>query len=188
MTRSMPPCWMMTNVTREEQSMYQPYPSGAQMPEPQRPAPPPPVQMAVKLMYAGAALSAIDLIVGLVTIGSLKSAIKKADPTFTSSQVHTAEVGLVAFTVIIGLIGIGLWIWMALANNSGKSWARIIGTVLFGLNTLFVVLSLVRPHASLGLVFGLVVWLAGLGAVILLWRPESSQYFTAVSGSRAQPG
>jgi hypothetical protein len=168
--------------------MYQPYPSGAQMPEqPQRPAAPVPVQMAVKLMYAGAALSAVDLIVGLVTIGSLKNSIKKADPTFTSAQLHTAEVGLIAFAVFFGLIGIGLWLWMARANNAGKSWARITGTVLFGLNTLLVVLSLVRPHASLGLVFSLVVWLAGLGAVILLWRSESSQYFAAMSGNRTQP-
>ncbi len=167
--------------------MYQPYPSGGQMPEPQRPGPPQPIQMAVKLMYAGAALSAVDLIVGLLTIGSLKTAIRKADPTFTSSQIHTAEVGLVGFAVFFGLVGIGLWLWMAVANNRGKSWARIVGTVLFGLNTLFLVLSLVRPHASVGLVFSLVVWLAGLGAVVLLWRPESSQYFTAMSGNRAQP-
>ena len=164
--------------------MYQPYPSGAQMPEqPPRPAAPAPVQMAVNLMYAGAILSAIDLIVGLATIGSLKAAIKKADPTFTATQLHNAEVGLVLFAAFFGLIGIGLWVWMALANKAGKSWARITGSALSGLNTLFVLLSLIRPHASLGLVFSLLVWLAGVGAVILLWRPESSQYFTAMSGT-----
>jgi hypothetical protein len=43
---------------------------------------------------------------------------------------------------------------------------------------LFLVLSLARPHASLGLVFNLLVWLAGLGAVIMLWRSESSAYFS----------
>jgi hypothetical protein len=163
--------------------MYQPYPSGGQMPEqPQRPGAPAPVLMAVKLMYAGAALSVIDLIVGLTTVGSLKSAIKKADPTFTTAQVHTAEVGLVAFSVFFGLVGIGLWLWMAWANKAGKNWARITGTVFFGLSTLFSLLSLNRPHAGVGLAFGLLVWLAGLGAVILLWRPESSQFFTAASG------
>jgi hypothetical protein len=163
--------------------MYQPYPSGGQMPEqPRRPSAPAPVLAAVKLMYAGAALSLVELVVGLTTIGSLKSAIKKADPTFTTAQVHSAEVGLVAFSVIFGLIGIGLWLWMAWANNQGKSWARITGTVFFGINTVFLLLALIRPHASLGLVFALLVWLAGLGAVIMLWRGESSQYFAAASG------
>ena len=163
--------------------MYQPYPSGGQMPEqPQRPAAPAPVLMAVKLMYAGAALSIIDLIVVLATIGNLRSAIKKADPTFTTAQVHTAEVGLVAFSVFFWLLAAGLWLWMAWASNGGKSWARITGTVFFGINTLFWLFSIVRPHASVGLLLSLVVWLAGLGAVILLWRGESSQYFAAVSG------
>jgi hypothetical protein len=37
-------------------------------------------------------------------------------------------------------------------------------------------------------VFTLIVWLTGLGTVILLWRRESSQYFAAMSGSRTQPG
>src|SRR6266571_4959403 len=158
--------------------MYQPYPSGAPTPDrPERQVAPQPVQMAVNLMYAGAALSAIELIVGLATIGSLKSAIKKADPTFTASQVHSAQVGLVAFAVFFGLLAVGLWTWMAFANKAGKSWARIVGTVLAGINTVFLLLSLIRPHASLGLVFSLLVWATGVGAVILLWRPESSRYF-----------
>jgi hypothetical protein len=169
--------------------MYQPYPSGAPTPDrPGRPALPQPVQMAVNLMYAGAVLSAIELIVGLATIGSLRSAIKKADPTFTASQLHSAQVALVAFAVFFGLLATGLWTWMAFANKAGKTWARILGTVLFGINTVFLLLSLVRPHASLGLIFSLLVWLAGVGAVVLLWRPESSRYFAAMSGNQVQPG
>ena len=57
--------------------MYENYPStagGGQVPEPaQRPAPPTSVQTAVRLMYAGAVISAISFILGLATIGSLKS-------------------------------------------------------------------------------------------------------------------
>ncbi len=169
--------------------MYQPYPSGGQMPEqPQQPAQPPPVRMAVKLMYAGAALSVVNLFVGLVTISSLKTAIKKANPAFTPNQVHNAEVGLIVFAVFLGLVGIGLWLWMARANGAGKSWARVTGTAFFAVNTLLVLIALIRPHASVGLAFSLLIWLAGLGAVILLWRPESSQYFAAASGNRVQPG
>ena len=162
--------------------MYQPYPtSGEQPPEPQRPPIPTSVQNAVKFMYAGAALSLIELVVGLATIGSLKTAIeqagRRAGKHYTASQIHSLEVTSVIFAVIIGVIAIGLWLWMARANQAGRSWARITGTVFFGLNTLFLVLSLARPHASLGLIFNLLVWLAGLGAVIMLWRKESGEYF-----------
>ena len=53
--------------------MVQPSPSAGQMPEPVRPGPPPSVVMAVRLMYAGAVVSALSLIVGLLTVGSLRS-------------------------------------------------------------------------------------------------------------------
>jgi hypothetical protein len=92
--------------------------------------------------------------------------------------VHSLEITSVVFAVIVGIIAIGLWLWMARANQAGRSWARITGTVFFGLNTLFLFLSLARPHASVGLIFNLLVWLAGLGAVIMLWRKESAPYFS----------
>jgi hypothetical protein len=158
--------------------MYQPYPTGGQMPEPQQPQPPASVLTAVKLMYAGAALSALGLIIGLVTIHSLKTAIRKADPSFTASQLHAAEALAIGTDVVVGLIGIGLWILLARANRAGKNWARITGTVLFGINTLFLLLDLARPHAGIGVVFDVIVWLVGLGVVIMLWRRESSPYFS----------
>jgi hypothetical protein len=159
--------------------MYQPYPtSGGQPPEPQRPPLPNSVQNAVKLMYAGAGLTAIELIVYLATISSLRNAIHKAFPTYSATRVHQVEVSSIIFTLVILLIAIGLWIWMARASAAGRNYARITGTVFFGLNTLNVLLQLARPHASVALVVILLVWLAGLGAVIMLWRRESGEYFS----------
>lgn len=158
---------------------YQSYPTSGQTPEPQqRPAAPNSVQTAVKLMYAGAALSLIELVVSLVTISSLKSAILKKFPHYTTAQVHSAEVAIVVGVVIEAVIAIGLWLWMARANAAGRNYARITGTVLFVVYTLFLLLDLRRPSVGIGLVFSLLVWLAGLGAVIMLWRRESSDYFT----------
>ncbi len=162
---------------------YQPYPTSGQTPEPQqRPAAPNSVQTAVKLMYAGAALSLIELIVGLITIGSLRSAIvtagHKAGKHYTATQIHTLEVSSIVLGVISGLIAIGLWLWMARASATGHNYARIVGSVLFGLNTLLIFLNLARPHVGLGLIFNILVWLVGLGAVVMLWRRESSEYFS----------
>lgn len=164
--------------------MYQPYPSGSQMPE-QRPVAPAPVLMAVKLMYVGAALQAIGLALTAATIGSFKSAVLKQHPLYTTSQLHTAERAALIAGIFSGLVAIGLWIWMARANGAGKKWARIVASVLFGINTLDLLSSAVQVHTGVELAFGGLVWLAGLGAIILLWRGESSQYIAAVSAPPA---
>jgi hypothetical protein len=163
---------------------YQPYPSSGadQMPPRERPPAPSSIQNAVKLMYVGAALSALSFVIGLATIGSLKSAIIKAsNKPLTATQLHTAEVVGIATIVILGLIGIGLWIWMARANGRGKSWARIVAAVLFGLNTLGLLSAVARPNAIGTKIFDILSWIVGLGATFYLWRRESSEYYTAQS-------
>jgi hypothetical protein len=159
--------------------MYQPYPGGGADPVGPvgRPPIPPSVTNAVRLMYVGAGLAALGLILELVSLSALKTAIRNASPNLTTAQVNSAEAVAVGIFVVVGLIGIGLWIWMALANKAGHNWARIVATVLFGLDTLFLLASLVRAGAAAGLIAGVVTWLVGLGATILLWRKESSAYF-----------
>jgi hypothetical protein len=159
--------------------MYQPYPGGGADPTGLTPRPPipPSVINAVRLMYVGAGLAALGLILEFVSLSALKTAIRNASPTLTNSQVNTATAVAVGIAVVVGLIGIGLWIWMALANKAGHNWARITATVFFGLDTLFLLLSLARATVATGLIAGIVTWLVGLGAIVLLWRRESSAYF-----------
>ena len=52
--------------------MYAPYPTSGPAQEPERIQPPRSVLNAVKLMYAGAALEVLAVIIAVVTIGSLK--------------------------------------------------------------------------------------------------------------------
>jgi hypothetical protein len=163
--------------------MYQPYPtSGSEQPVQQRPPVPSSVANAVKLMYAGAVLSLIGVILGLTTTGSLKKAIIKAAANqhkhLTASEIHTAQVFEVVLIVVIGLIGVGLWILIARFSQAGHNWARIVGTILFALDTLLILLNVARLHAiTLGQGLSLLTWLVGLGTVILLWRRESSAFF-----------
>jgi hypothetical protein len=51
---------------------YQPYPSSGKPVEPERPPAPPSVVNAVKLMYAGAAISVVSLVISLASIGGTK--------------------------------------------------------------------------------------------------------------------
>lgn len=158
--------------------MYQPYPSGSSSTvEPERPAPPPTIVTAVKLMYTGAAVSTVSLIVSLVSIGGTKSEIRKARPNLTVAQVNQLNTFIIALALLSGIVGIALWLWMARANSQGKSWARIVSTVLFCLATLDMVGVLGEPKTLLGLIFPLLTWLLGLGAVFLIWRGQSTAFY-----------
>jgi hypothetical protein len=84
------------------------------------------------------------------------------------------------------VISIGLWVWVALMNKAGRSWARIVATVLFGLDTLFLLLGVAQAGAAAGTLVSILTWLIGLGAVIYLWRRDASEYFTAQSPPRAR--
>ena len=158
--------------------MYQKYPSGGNpMMAPVRPAAPAPVLNAVKLMYAGAAVSVVSLIISLTDISGTKAAIRKARPTLTVAQVNQLNGFIIGLAIVSGLVGIGLWLWMSWANKEGKNWARILSTVLFGLATLDLFGVFSQPKTALGLIFPLVTWLIGLGVIVLLWRRDSSQFF-----------
>ena len=158
---------------------YQPYPTGGNESLPQQgPPEPPSIRTAVRLMYAGAALSALGFIVGLVTLGSLKQDIIKASTKpLTASELHAAEAFGLVTIIVLGLVGIGLWLWMARANGAGKSWARVVAAVLFGLTPLGLLSAVARPNAVGTKIFDVLGWVVGLGATIFLWRRDSTQYF-----------
>ena len=157
--------------------MVQPYPLSDKPVEPERPPAPPSVQNAVKLMYVGAAVSTVSLLISLFSIGGTKDAIRKARPSLTAAQVNQLNTFIITLAIVSGVIGVALWLWMARANGQGKNWARIMSTVLFGLATLDLFGVLSQPKTILGLVFPVLTWLVGLGAVILLWRKENAGFY-----------
>jgi len=157
--------------------MYQPYPSSGKPVEPERPPAPASVLNAVKLMYTGAAVSTVSLVISLVDIGRTKDAIRKARPSLTATQVNQLNTFIITLAIVSGVLGIALWLWMARANSQGRNWARIVSTVLFVLATLDLFGVISQPKTLLGLVFPVLTWLIGAGAVFLLWRGESSAFF-----------
>ena len=157
--------------------MYQPYPSGGKPMEPLRPDAPVSVQNAVKLMYAGAGVSLVSLVISLTDISGTKTAIRKARPDLTATQISQLNGFIIGLAIVSGLVGIGLWLWMSWANNRGRNWARIFSSVLFALASLDLFGVFSQPKTFLGLIFPLVTWVIGLGAIVLLWRPDSSRFF-----------
>ena len=113
--------------------MYQPCPSSGQLGRPLRPAAPAPVLTAVKLMDAGAAVSTVELIIGLALIVvdvSVAARGRFLGHSLTAPQMRPF---IITGWIVFGLAGIALWLWMARANGQGRNWARILSAVLFGL-------------------------------------------------------
>ena len=163
--------------------MYEPYPASGPTQQPQRTQPPRSVLNAVRLMYAGAALEVIALIVALATVSSLRSAILARHPHYTSTQLHTAQVAQTGAIVVGAVITIGLWLWMAWANGRGLNWARIVSAVFFGINTLDLLSSFFVVHAAATLIVSVIVWLVGLGAILLLFSRESAPFYQQQAGA-----
>jgi hypothetical protein len=157
--------------------MVQRYPSSDKPVELERPPAPPSVMNAVKLMYVGAAISTVSLVVTLADVSGVKSAIKKAKPTWTAAQVNSYDRFIISLAIVSGLIGIGLWLWMARANLRGKNWARIVSSILFALATLDLFGVFTEPKTVLGLVFPVLTWLVGVGTIILLGRKDNIDFY-----------
>ncbi len=138
-----------------------------------------PLLTAVKLMYAGAVLSALSLIVIVVSTSKLRAAIRRSDPTLSPSGLHTAQTAAVTIAVVVAVVGTGLWIWMARENRAGKRWARVTASMIFGLDTAAVLANFTRPDPLPNRLFPVVIWLIGLTVIVLLWRRGSSVYYSA---------
>jgi hypothetical protein len=164
--------------------MFQSYPGGVQPTEP-APGPvkanaPQSVVRAAYVMYLGVAASVIGIIIDLLMRHTIRTAIVQHTSNMTAAQVNDAYHAELALLVVFGLIGAGLWYWMARNCLAGKSWARTTSTVLFGIDTLAVILGIaVTPGGGATRIYQLLIWLIGLVAILLLWQRPSSEYFRA---------
>lgn len=136
-------------------------------------------------MYAGAALSVVELILVLATAGNLRAAIQHAYPHYSASRVHGIEMSYVTSAAVAQIVATGLWVFLAWANRGGRSWARLAASALFALNSLQLVYVFRQPSVSLGLAVYVATWLVGLGAVALLWRRESSDFYLDCAARRS---
>jgi hypothetical protein len=188
-----------------------PYPVFAQYPGPADMPPKPPVpQTVLRAHYcilAGGVLSILGIIVALTETGSIRGALENSDPTASTTTVNSLMTATLVLAVVLGLIELGLWVWMAFATKAGKNWARVLSTVFFGLNaasTLFGTLAYVATSSNssssttfassdtaLGQVAAWLEFGAGLAAIILLWNKASTAYFrpmTYYPGPYGYPG
>lgn len=167
---------------------YQSYPSRRRIdvglpvvPPPQ----PPSLRYAVYLMYVGAGVALLGVVTALSLYGKIKTEIFNREQTnshqirapYNVAELHRIANGSFVILIVAGVICVLLWLWMAWANNRASGWARIAASVLFALITVEAAVS--RSEAPVPLIsvgFIVLEWVVGLGAVVLLWRRETTVY------------
>jgi hypothetical protein len=150
---------------------------------PDDPGLPATMRKAVRFMLAGAAVTAVfALFVVIVTIVD-KNSIDVNGRPLTSSELATDIVA----TIVTYAVYILLWVLMARFNRAGQKWARIVASVLFAISTFQLYQTIDSLHGGqvitaadiIFIVITLASWGVGVGAIAMLWRPDSSAYFQA---------
>jgi len=142
---------------------------------------PPSIRTAVRLMYLGAVLSVLGALSIFLQVDAIRDQIEEDDPSLTGDEVDTAVAIFVVAFVVIGLISVGLWLWMAYTNGRGQSWARVVATVLGGLSIVSALGGLVTGSGGVGIVFSVLSVVLAAVILFLLYRPESSRFYAARS-------
>ena len=155
-------------------------------PQPSAPDVPSSITTAVKLMWVGAALSVAGVAVSILMLDTFKESIadslRESDPNVSQTSIDAAYMGGIAAAVVVGLVSVGLWAWMAWKNGQGKSWARIVATALGGINVVFLLIGFAAPGANaVTLAFNALTLILAVVILVLLWKKDSSQYYDAVT-------
>jgi hypothetical protein len=143
---------------------------------------PVPVRKAARYMLAGAGVTVVFALFEAIVLLADRNAIGNINgKPPTSAQVGEA----VLFVLVEYGILTAIWILMARLNRAGRTWARWASSVLFAISS-WQLYSVVHSVTSakyitvadiIYIVLIFAMWLAGMAAIAMLWRPESSVYF-----------
>lgn len=140
------------------------------------------IRTAVRLMWVGAAISAIGALTPLAMTGTIRDRLRDDHPDWTKSQIDSGVAVGIAFAIVLGAIGVALWLWMAYTNGEGRSWARVVATVFGALGIVFGLLGLVRQDATaVSRVLNVIQVALAIVILAFLWQKPSSAYYEAKS-------
>lgn len=147
---------------------------------PAQPEPPASILTAVKLMYVGAGLTALWIVVQLAGGDAAREQLESVFPDMSQDELDATASGATFFTALVGAIALGMWLWMAHVNRKGRLWGRIVATVLGVIGILAAVLNLLT-FTLVNLVLNVGLLAVVVGILVLLYRAESSAYYHAAS-------
>ena len=135
---------------------------------------------AIRAMYAGLGLTVVAMLVPYVdhaTANVLAGHIRAGYPAYAQARIGSAVTTYLVYLSVVGALGIVCWLWTIRAVKAGRRWARGAATTVFALGTAIALTDLLIKDTSgqtglpplLGWA-GVIPCLAGLLAVVLLWR------------------
>lgn len=147
--------------------------------EPQRPRS---ITIAVYLMCAGAVVGGLGVVL---------AALRSDETTQQLEGQGEIDAGLdttadLVIAAVLAVIVVGVWLLMAWTNARGYRWARIAATLLAAAYALFFVTGLAQQAGALNWIVDTLHLVVGLSVVTLLWREESSLYYTRQSVARGE--
>jgi hypothetical protein len=140
------------------------------------------VRYALVLMGLGAAASLGSAIAALATKDAVRNAMEHARKHPSGDLLTTAVNTTVAMSAVAGLVGVALWLIVAGGSWKGNEWARTTGSVLFGLDTLDLLIGpagLRAVGSNVTRALSGIIWLIGLSVIVLLWQRSSTAFFKA---------
>jgi hypothetical protein len=154
------------------------------------------VHTAMRLMYAGFAVTCAALPLSLLVLGRYTRAANAAKANAAIDQAHhllsalalnnsiqhtqSQMAGALLIAVIADVIGLACWAWLKMAARRGQGWTRTGAAVLLAGYTIVMLLVVLGTHNDPGARFGtLLAWALGLAAVIPLWTQPARQFFEA---------
>ena len=167
---------------------------------------PTPVLGAVRLMYLGAVVTALNILFGsIVKVGYTNDAAHDTHKAATDQNVadthpytlagrsaaamakyatdaarhESAMAGEIGVVVGLGgLIGVVCWLVIAAAARRGRAWTRAAATLLLVLYTVGALVVLIGTDNDPGVrATTVVIWIIGLAATILLWGRQARDFF-----------
>lgn len=138
---------------------------------------PAPVENAVRLMFARAALTALGLIALLATKSSLRDQLRKSNADVSADRLDSLTNTAITIGIVVGIIFIVLYVLLALQVRKGKNWARIVTWVLAALGVLGALAAFRQDSPPISRVLALLGGIIDLAIIVLLAQRPSSEFF-----------
>lgn len=143
------------------------------------------LQRAVWLMYAGAALTLLSIPMNLGDREEMRAGLRdnSQGPKMTEDQINSFVDAVFGLTILLGVVGAGMWVVMAILNKRGKNWARLTASGLGTLNimyTLWILSAAVQSGAAaltLPAVVSMLTLAVAVIALVYLWNPGVREWF-----------
>ncbi|NQE91540.1 hypothetical protein [Nocardia terpenica] len=140
---------------------------------------------AVASLYVGLALTVIATVLVPIVVAyatnSYTNYIQNAYPDYSTAQVDNYRQTIAIYLVVNGVLGVLAWLWIARQARRQTRTAPFLAVVLFVLGVCWALFNLLVKDSTgypalttLMGVIGLVPAIAGLVAVVQLWRAPTT--------------